>query len=130
MILIDLDKFKILNDTYGHETGDKALKRLAEVLKRAFRSEDYVCRIGGDEFAVIMVNATDKMKGLISSKAERIMDSVRDTKDGVPGFTLSIGVAFSDGKTDGDQIYKNADEALYKVKNGGKNGLAFFGDNQ
>ena len=129
MILIDLDKFKILNDTYGHETGDKALKRLADVLKHAFRSEDYVCRIGGDEFAVIMVNATDKMKGLISSKAERIMDSVRDTKDGVPGFTLSIGVAFSDGKTEGDQIYKNADEALYKVKNGGKNGLAFYGDN-
>ena len=76
-----------------------------------------------------MVNATDKMKGLISSKAERIMDSVRDTKDGVPGFTLSIGVAFSDGKTEGDQIYKNADEALYKVKNGGKNGLTFYGDN-
>lgn len=129
MILIDLDKFKTLNDTYGHETGDKALKRLANALQKAFRSEDYVCRVGGDEFAVIMVNANESMRNLISGKASRIMDAVRDEKDGVPGFTLSMGVAFTDGKTGGDQIYKNADEALYKVKNGGKNGMAFYGDN-
>ena len=128
MILIDLDKFKNLNDTYGHEVGDKVLIKLARVLEKAFRSEDYVCRIGGDEFAVIMVNVNENMKELIRTKAERIMNSVRDDKDNVPGFTVSMGVAFSDGKTEGDQIYKNADEALYRIKNGGKNGLAFFGD--
>ena len=58
MILVDVDTFKSVNDTYGHSTGDEILKKVADRLKRAFRTIDYVCRIGGDEFAIIMVEMT------------------------------------------------------------------------
>ena len=56
MILFDVDNFKNINDTFGHEVGDRVLERLARILKKQFRSEDYVCRIGGDEFVVFMVS--------------------------------------------------------------------------
>ena len=126
LILIDLDFFKHLNDNYGHETGDKALKRLAKALKNAFRSEDYVCRVGGDEFAVIMVNADESIKELIASKIGRIAGSVKEERNGVPGFTLSVGISFTSDAEDGDQLFNNADKALYKVKNSGRDGFAFF----
>lgn len=61
LILVDVDTFKSVNDTYGHDMGDHILKKVAENLRKAFRSIDYVCRIGGDEFAVIMVEMTSDL---------------------------------------------------------------------
>ena len=58
MMLLDVDNFKNINDTYGHETGDKVLVRLVEILRKNFRMDDYICRIGGDEFVIFMVHSS------------------------------------------------------------------------
>ncbi|MBP5751076.1 MAG: GGDEF domain-containing protein, partial [Firmicutes bacterium] len=126
MILIDVDHFKEVNDTYGHETGDKLLKRVAGVLRKSFRSEDYVCRIGGDEFAVLMMNSDSSLRTLVQRKIEAAQAQLRDEADGIPGVTLSVGVAFPDRPNSTGDIYRDADTAQYRIKNGGKDGLAFY----
>jgi len=126
LLLIDIDHFKTMNDTYGHSMGDKILVKVARILSRSFRSEDYVCRIGGDEFAVIMVNASSALKDLVAGKLERALEALRNPTDDTPAVTLSIGVAFSDRENPTDSIYNDADAALYKVKNRGRNGYEFY----
>ena len=126
MILVDIDHFKEVNDTYGHETGDQLLKRVAKVLRSSFRSEDYVCRIGGDEFAVLMMNSDSSLKDLVRRKIETAQDQLRDPQGSVPGVTLSVGVAFPDREAPSEDIFQDADAALYRVKNAGRNGLAFY----
>ena len=125
-IIIDVDGFKQFNDMYGHATGDKVLKRVSGVLRKNFRSDDYVCRIGGDEFAVIMVNSDSGLKGLVRDKLERIAGALREKDDETPSITLSIGVAFSDRQDPKGSIFEDADSALYKAKENGKNGYAFY----
>ena len=126
LLLLDADKFKQINDTYGHATGDKILIKLATVLRDSFRAEDYVCRIGGDEFAVIMVHSTSAMEDLIREKVEKANEKLQDTSDGLPPISISVGVAFSDRIAPTDDIFKDADKALYKVKEAGRKGVAFF----
>ena len=72
MILLDVDTFKFVNDTYGHAMGDKILKEVASLLKRTFRSIDYICRIGGDEFAIVMVEMTSDLAYTIREKISNI----------------------------------------------------------
>ena len=126
MILIDIDFFKEVNDTYGHEAGDQLLKRAAKVFRSSFRSEDCVCRIGGDEFAVLMMNSGSHLRALVQRKIETAQSRLRDEENGVPGVTISVGVAFPDRPNPTGDIYQDADTALYKVKNAGRNGLAFY----
>ena len=128
MILVDVDKFKHFNDTYGHSVGDQVLQKVSGALKANFRSEDYVCRIGGDEFAVVMVHANSDMRDIVETKLKQAMTLLRDTSDGLPIVTLSIGVAFGDRKQPTEDIYKDADAALYAVKNRGGDGIAFYGE--
>lgn len=126
MILADVDSFKTFNDTYGHSIGDQVLQKVAKSLLSNFRSEDYVCRIGGDEFAIIMVHADSSLKDLVQGKLENAAAMLRDTSDGLPMITLSIGVAFSDRNDPGEDIYKDADAVLYRVKEQGHDGIAFY----
>ena len=126
MILIDVDYFKEVNDTYGHEIGDKLLKRIASILRKSFRSEDYVCRIGGDEFAVLMMNSDSSLQGLVTRKIKDAQAQLRQPEADVPGITLSVGVAFPDRPNSTGDIYRDADTAQYRIKNGGKDGLAFY----
>ena len=126
LLLIDADKFKEVNDNYGHATGDKVLMKVASVLRDSFRAEDYVCRIGGDEFAVIMVHSTSAMEDLIRGKVERANEKLQDTSDGLPPLSISVGVAFSDRLAPTEDIFKDADKALYKVKEAGRKGVAFY----
>ena len=128
-LLVDVDKFKDINDTYGHLAGDQVLQRVAEALKKSFRSEDSICRIGGDEFAVIMVNADSSLKKLVEGKLERMAAMLRDEKDGVPGVTLSIGVAFWDRENPEGSIIADADKALYEAKESGRNCYRFYNGN-
>ena len=128
MILVDLDHFKSINDTYGHDIGDQALKKVAEILQSSFRSEDHVCRIGGDEFAVIMIHADSSLRDLVSAKVRRANEKLNAAEDGLPALSLSVGVAFCDRANATDDIFKDADTALYQVKNNGRNGCAFYGD--
>lgn len=94
--------------------------------EKAFRSIDYVCRIGGDEFAVIMVDVTSDLKYTIEDKLKYVGEELAKTEGEVPAVTLSVGVAFSDRKNPGESIFKDADKALYHVKENGRNGCAFY----
>lgn len=126
MLLIDVDTFKSVNDTYGHDMGDKILKHVATLLKKTFRSADYVCRIGGDEFAVIMVEMTSDLQHIIQEKITNVNNELSDREAGLPAVSISVGVAFSDRENPGESIFKDADKALYLVKENGKRGCAIY----
>ena len=126
MILVDVDVFKSVNDTYGHAAGDKILKKVAHLLKCAFRSIDFICRIGGDEFAIIMVEVTSDLQYTITDKIKAVNEELGLAEDGLPAVSLSVGVAFSDRENPGESIYKDADKALYDVKEHGKKGCGFY----
>jgi diguanylate cyclase (GGDEF)-like protein len=130
LILIDVDYFKGINDTYGHAVGDKVLKRVAELMKHSFRSVDILCRIGGDEFVVVMTRVNSSMSKLVQSKIERINDLLQHPKDGLPPVSLSVGVAFSDRENPKGDIFRDADTALYQVKEAGRNGCKIFDGNE
>ncbi|MBR0385742.1 MAG: sensor domain-containing diguanylate cyclase [Erysipelotrichaceae bacterium] len=126
MIVIDVDYFKTVNDTYGHDTGDRLLKKAADLLKSSFRNEDYVCRIGGDEFAVLMVNTGSQLKELIERKLDSVSKRMMDDSDGLPANTLSIGVAFADRENPSDDIFIDCDKALYEAKESGRGTYRFY----
>lgn len=125
LLLIDVDLFKNVNDTYGHEIGDKVLRKVAQMLYASFRSSDFVARIGGDEFAVIMTDVTQDQTDIIQNKIQIINDHLTRGADGLPKVSLSVGVAFSLEGFDQD-LYKNADRALYQVKEQGRCGCSFY----
>ena len=122
LMLFDVDKFKQINDGNGHEMGDKALVKVAQTIRNSFRAQDHVCRIGGDEFAVIMVH-TDREHGeLVRQKVASINDMLGRCEDGLPPISLSCGVAYGDVTQDTEAIFKRADAALYTVKAAGGRG--------
>lgn len=125
LLLIDADNFKSINDTQGHDAGDAMLQKLANQLTKSFRQSDYPCRIGGDEFAVIMTNIGPELKHVVQARIDAVAAGMRDESDGLPAMTLSIGVAFSETGMEGDALFKRADTALYQVKEAGRNGSAF-----
>ena len=126
LILIDVDVFKHVNDTYGHAAGDAILKRVASLLKTAFRSIDHICRTGGDEFAIIMVEMTPDLHYTIKEKIDAVNERLANPEEGLPKVSLSVGVAFSEREGAGESIYKDADLALYRTKENGRNGCTFF----
>ena len=126
LILVDVDYFKSVNDTYGHAVGDRVLKRVAEILQHSFRSVDILCRIGGDEFVVVMTRVNSSMAQLVKSKISRANDLLQHPKDDLPPVSLSVGVAFSDRENPRGDIFTDADTALYKVKQAGRNGCAIY----
>ena len=126
LILIDVDTFKSVNDTYGHAVGDAILKKVTRLLTQAFRSIDYVCRIGGDEFAIIMVEMTSDLKYTIEEKITYVNEELGKAEEGIPAVSLSVGVAFADRENPGESIFKDADKALYHVKENGRHGYHFY----
>jgi len=125
LMIIDVDKFKQVNDGYGHDMGDRVLKKVAKLLEDSFRSTDYPARIGGDEFAVILTDATENMKSVIAEKVASINTILKNPDDGLPQVSLSVGVAFSKHGFE-ENLYKNADTALYEVKENGRCGCRFY----
>ena len=126
MILVDVDTFKTVNDTYGHATGDEILRKVATLLKTTFRSVDYVCRIGGDEFAIVMVEMTSDLSYTITEKITEINRQLAISDENIPAVSLSVGVAFTDRKNPGDSQFTDADTALYYTKEHGKKGCSFY----
>ncbi len=119
LLLIDIDDFKKYNDTNGHQDGDIVLKSLAYKLKEQSRKMDYVCRYGGEEFAIILPE-TGKQEAI--KTAERIRKAVEESSP----LTVSIGAAsFPEDGQDKETLIKTADMFLYKAKNNGKNQIAF-----
>ena len=126
LLLIDVDKFKEVNDGWGHETGDLVLQRVAWLLSSSFRTSDYPCRIGGDEFAVIMENMDPSLRSAVLNKISQLNKGLAEGPEELPRVTLSIGVAFSAQCGPRDDIFRLADAALYRVKSLGRNGCAFY----
>ncbi|MBQ3322143.1 MAG: GGDEF domain-containing protein [Firmicutes bacterium] len=132
LMIVDVDHFKSINDTYGHETGDKVLKKVSGILASSFRSEDFVCRIGGDEFAVLMVQMHPNLRHVIEGKIAGVNEMLKSsTDDGLPAVTLSIGSAFSvteeGAQADSpEELFRKADKALYQAKEAGRNSYAFY----
>jgi diguanylate cyclase (GGDEF)-like protein len=130
LIMLDIDNFKIYNDTWGHQKGDEVLTQISRILMESSRKIDWVCRYGGEEFAVILPKATRKDAMLI---AERIRANIEQyTFSTAPSsppqkITVSLGIAtFPDDGTAKADLIKAADEALYDAKFKGKNRAAFF----
>ena len=125
-LMIDVDDFKGINDTRGHDVGDLVLQKVADTLKHSFRNEDMIFRLGGDEFVVIMMNMHEGLKDLVKRKVEMIRKKLNETDGNVPAVTLSIGAAFSGKDNSTGSIAKDADLALYEVKKKGKGQMRFF----
>ncbi|MDO9300759.1 MAG: diguanylate cyclase, partial [Anaerolineales bacterium] len=123
LLMLDIDEFKTVNDTYGHEAGDMALQQVAAALKSSLREIDILGRMGGEEFAVLLPSTLLHEAVLL---AERIQQIIASTPLEVPGasltITISIGVAVIANEMSGiDDLLRNADAALYHAKNSGRN---------
>ncbi len=126
LLLVDVDRFKGINDTYGHDVGDLVLKRVADVLKYSFRSTDLVFRLGGDEFVVIMTNVDSSMRDQVKRKIDQANVMLQKPADDLPPTSLSVGVAFADRENPEGDIFKDADTALYRVKEAGRCGCFIY----
>jgi diguanylate cyclase (GGDEF)-like protein/PAS domain S-box-containing protein len=128
VVMLDLDGFKPINDTYGHRTGDRLLVGIARAVRRQLRHRDCIARLGGDEFAVLLTDADRAAAELVAKKlvgaVPRAGRSVLPA--GAPRVTVSIGIALlSEGPADPDDILAAADRAMYAAKHGGRNQVAF-----
>lgn len=122
VFFVDIDDFKRVNDTYGHDAGDRALIAVGERLLAVFREGDYVARVGGDEFVVVAPGT--KKSGSVASIADKVIASFAEplvTEEGPISVTISVGIALfpTDGRTS-QELIRRADEAMYNVKKNGK----------
>ena len=120
LLLLDVDHFKEINDTYGHFTGDEALRRLSAILGALFRRDDVAGRLGGDEFMVYMDQAPDR--AAVKKRCEALIRRVREVEADGCRVTISVGAALTAGGEDYESLYRRADEALYRAKESGRNG--------
>lgn len=128
VLMIDADKFKNVNDTYGHKVGDKVLIELSATAERALRDCDIVARYGGEEFVCFLADVSaEKAKTVADRLRETIANLVIYSDDGKPfGFTVSIGISSSEISDNIDTLIKTADEALYRAKENGRNRCEIF----
>ena len=127
LLVVDVDLFKHFNDEYGHDVGDRVLTRVAEALKRSFRETDLICRIGGDEFCVIMTDADMDQAGRVRETVRKINRELSESTGDTPAITISVGAAFWNRKDPGPDIFKDADTALLQVKKHGKSSCEIYG---
>ena len=127
VLFVDIDKFKSINDSYGHDLGDKVLVMIANRLRSSVREEDMVCRWGGDEFVCLLLDI--RYEADVARLAEKMVDHIAEAceLDGIViSISASIGVAVypGDGET-ADILFKNADRAMYKAKGTEKRVMLF-----
>ena len=122
LMLLDLDHFKMVNDTHGHDIGDEVLRTVAGCLKDMTRYHDVVARLGGEEFAIVAPNMDE---GALTKFAERIRKAVAGlvvSADNVRlKVTTSVGLAIWDGDETAEELYRRADKHLYQAKRLGRN---------
>ena len=131
LFFIDLDKFKDVNDTYGHTVGDEMLKTVANRLEESIRKEDFIARLGGDEFVLIIkdVKNDEDMINLADKLNENIKEPIT-IGDKIFFMSLSIGISiFPDHGKDSEDLIKHSDAAMYEVKENGRNGKRLYNQN-
>ena len=130
VMLIDLDRFKVINDTLGHHAGDGLLIGVADRLREAVRASDIVARLGGDEFVVILPDLDNAMSVAgIASKIKRMLEDRYPVGDHTLYTTPSIGIAMYPGDGDNAEVLlRNADTAMYHAKEQGRNNFQFFAE--
>ena len=123
LLMIDIDDFKKINDTYGHQTGDEALKFVAFKIMSSIRENDIAARYGGEEFTIILPETDSQNAFLVAERIrEAIANEVLEIDANQIKITASIGIAtFPDDANDWEDLIKKADERLYKAKKAGKN---------
>ncbi len=118
LLYLDLDDFKVVNDSHGHQTGDAVLRLVADAMRSSVRQADVVGRLGGDEFAVLMPE-TDAQ--LADTAAKRLASTLRGVFKGTPTVTASIGVvSCASAEANTDDLLRRADQAMYDAKRAGK----------
>lgn len=128
VMFLDLDGFKPINDTYGHDVGDDVLKEVAQRLQHCTREQDVLCRLGGDEFVLLFPGLKDRK--VLEERADRVLAKVNepywveDTRVTM-GVSIGISIGPDDGKT-GEELLGAADEAMYAAKKTGKNQFTFY----
>lgn len=115
-ILMDCDRFKEINDTFGHLEGDRALKNVSKALKNNFRETDIIGRIGGDEFCVYMKNTPSV--DFVKSKFQEVITIIQEMDKDL-NLTLSVGISFMKNEKNHNELFKEADHALYEAKKRG-----------
>jgi diguanylate cyclase (GGDEF)-like protein len=126
VLVCDLDRFKAVNDRYGHERGDEVLKDAALVLRRQLRAFELVYRLGGEEFLVVLPGTT---LGEGRDVAERARAALAGARPGDLPVTMSVGVAAARGEdVDYEALFRGADAALYEAKNAGRDRVVAYGD--
>lgn len=124
LLLLDIDHFKLLNDSHGHAAGDDAIRRVAAILRQELRAEDCVARYGGEEFAALLPG-DNSQAGL--RVAERLRRRIAEPVEGEPGVTISVGIAeFRSEVPTADAWMARADTALYEAKGSGRNRCVVF----
>jgi len=126
MMMLDIDHFKKINDNYGHDVGDIAIKFLSTTIQDSLRNNDFAIRWGGEEFIIVFPIELDSGIAI----AERLCKSIRESGpiDIIPNMTVSIGVDFNDGIQDPEISIKNADQALYYSKENGRDQVKAYKD--
>lgn len=122
ILMIDLDHFKYINDTYGHDCGDDILRQVAQSISGCLREEDKVFRFGGDEFVVILWNISIEKALALGERIRHATSTIKSLNEDEYAITLSVGVALSESNENSlEDTFKRADTALYNAKNKGRN---------
>jgi len=129
IMMLDLDHFKAINDSFGHAVGDAALKQVAVILAQELRKTDFIGRVGGEEFAIMMPDTAEAEAQRISQRLRQQVEQQARIVDGkVLGLTISIGAIYVQqfSNMDFQALLKQADEALYQSKRNGRNTVTFY----
>lgn len=124
--MLDVDHFKNVNDTYGHDAGDKILKMVADVLSSTSRSFDVVARWGGEEFMVLFANVNESLLKKIAERQRMLIEKSRVLYEGAEiNITISIGITLFNEDDDQESVIKRCDDLLYQAKEAGRNQVQF-----
>ncbi len=129
LLMIDLDHFKAVNDTYGHMAGDMVLEQVARIFETTFRATDFIARYGGEEFVILLPHTNEEQARMLAERVRVNIEESTMTYQGVSfNITASIGVSsIRPGCLDKDtEVVRKADEALYKAKMNGRNRVVIF----
>lgn len=126
ILLLDIDFFKKINDTYGHLIGDKVLYKVSAICKENIRREDIAVRYGGEEFIILLENATDSISQLVAERIRKKIEQIKQIDNLTLSFTVSIGIATYKKNQSPIELIQQADSALYKAKFSGRNQVQIY----